>query len=89
MTDAGATRNATARMSYEGISRSPRAGPPGYSGVTRSACIQRYMIRTRATGGVNSGLWVAMAIVESCGFHDTSDAPLHMSVIGTQRPSRQ
>jgi hypothetical protein len=68
MTDAGATRNATARMSCEGISRSPRAGPPGYSGVTRFACIQCYMIGTRATGLVNSGLWVAMAIIEAVAF---------------------
>jgi hypothetical protein len=34
------------------------------------------MILTRATGLINSGLWVAMAIVESCGFHDTPDAAL-------------
>jgi hypothetical protein len=61
----------------------PHAGPPGYSGVTRSACIQRYMIRT---GLGNSGMWAAMAIVESCGFHDTPDAALHMSVIGTFLP---
>jgi hypothetical protein len=88
MADAGRRAHAKAYL------EAPRARPPSCSGATRSplagiqtdARIQHYMILTRSTGLINSGLWVAMAIVESCGFHGTPDAVLHMSVIGTFEP---
>jgi len=85
MADAGASRNATAAHHAKVYLEAPAPARHRPVAPVRRDCIQSDMSITRATGLVNSGRWVATAILESCGFHGTPDAVLDMSVIGTSR----
>jgi len=80
----GARRSAIARVRRDRMTLSPRARPPdcpvsrpAFAAMQTVALAQWYGSRG---GPINSGLWVTMTIIETCGFHAT---PLEGSLDGT------